>query len=421
MSELPLIYEENLRIPELATYKSINGVISEWIKHPTGGDQLLSFFAEAWLIRIHGDQEVQNAIEEMIDHHNRLYKKPEDPLLDADTAANLIRVGAQHEFLKLDKLCRKGLLDEEFHYPDPSLSSVEGMGKGISRILVGGPDFIHHLAWERNEANVADRYKAIKIGLHYFEHVLGAGPYSGLDVGCSIGNGDKKLLSPDPSLASFRPIRAMVQDHPGSELREEEYLSSHFNSIIAQPKNITEIVGFDIKASMTHLEWIRSCSFRFAEMGDPARTTEFNRLVEANLPSFMLHHGDFTNIQDVEKFKRDYGYDKKFDYVSMFTVASQWSESEIETGLHNGASLLKENGILFIQDKFIPDFTNKRTGIKVAGHWNDPWVYRMSVIIPTSEWGMQPVEFLRWKTGRCLDMWFDPPGRKDIKTLAPYF
>jgi SAM-dependent methyltransferase len=422
MSEYSYGRPEESYKPERASVDSIKRFLESWVEKPTGKDPMISRFAEAGIYLLEAaelgdsdpdyDPRFKNLLSEVIDYRNTI-KKPDDPLLDADYAANILLRDIQFQFLSLDKLTRQDMLlpdQEPFTYPDERFFTTQGWIYGIKRILEERLDMLEGtLYFEKIISNVADRYKALKIIWPRYEYRFEGRPTNWLDVGPSIGLGPEKIILNE----RFNPVTASINtpiEHSVGE--HSDILSAAMNSQINERKiEFEKVVGFDTTISNNHILRVKAHSFYPIELyeyskphdekEEPNRLDEFNRLAGRKVEGYHSHQGDFTSDQDITRFQKEYP-GLKFDLITFFTVLYMFSDKEIMAAIENAKKLLSPEGIIFISDKAKPDPTTP-SGLRVGGSWSDEWIYTGTIIDPL-EGDLTPREVIRWKTARCNEV-----------------
>jgi hypothetical protein len=340
-------------------------------------------------------------------------KKPEDPMLNTDYARNLLLREVQFQFITMDMLSKAGVglyKEKPFRYPDDDFKTVDGWRQGIERVLKERYDELAgNLFYEKIVSNVSHRYKNDKIVLPRFMYRFEGQRIRKLDVGPSIGLGPKKLLLNEP----FAPVTAKLEGSENEELNRQ--LTEGVNKNISPTRQIEfeKIVGFDMYVSQNHIARTLAHSFYPGEyyefsqphdaVNNPNRLDEFNRLARQDVPGYETHMGDFTNREDIERFKRE-NPGLKFHNISFYTVAYMFSETEMMAAIEHATELLEDGGVITIVDRVKADPTNNKTGLCFANGWNEDWVYGVTIIDP-SEGGV-PYDFLRWRTPRCNELMF---------------
>jgi hypothetical protein len=402
---------ETGELPQLASLESFRISMLDWVKNPTGKDQMIADFARVCVELTHTHPEFVNLVADTIAIRNEL-KKPDDPMLDADYLRNLLLRDFCYQFISMDKLSRTGVghyKDHPFTYPDDAFLTIEGWHDGMLRVLDERyEELIGTLFYEKIVSNVSDRYKADKIIFPRFDYRLKDRPKRKLDIGPSIGLGPKKLLLNEP----FNPISAFMQDLRDPEL--DARLTEGVNGNISPNKkiNFEKIVGFDTGTSQNHIERARAHSFypgeyyRFSQPHDkvnnPNRLDEFNRLAYEDVAGYETFRGDFTNPADIKRFQEEHP-NEKFHNISFYTVGYMFSDSEMTAALMHAKDLLEPDGFIFIADRVRPD-PNSPNGLNWGKRWNEEFIYGGVVIDPSE--GGRPHDVFRWRTPRCEELMF---------------
>jgi hypothetical protein len=411
MGEANRFKEESFELPKLASIESFLISMQEWIKNPTGNDQMIAHFANVCTEFVYANRDFHNLIVDTVAIRNSL-KKPDEPFLDADYLRNLLLRDFCFQFISMDKLSKAGVghyQEHPFLYPDEVFTTKEGWRSAMQRVLEERyEELTGTLFYEKIVSNVSDRYKADKIIFPRFTYRFVDKPIRKLDVGPSIGLGPKKLLLNE----SFSPVTAIMDDYQDHEL--DARLTEGVNGNIGPFRKIKfeKIVGFDTTVSENHRERVRAHSFYPGEyyeyskphdaVSNPNRLDEFNRLVEEDVAGYETFRGDFTSREDIDRFKAE-NPGVKFHNISFYTVAYMFSAAEMSDAIAHASELLEPDGFIFIADrvKTDPSYPN---GLNFGKKWNEEWVYSGTVIDPSE--GGEPHTIFRWRTPRCTELMF---------------
>jgi len=369
--------------PELLTLEGLAYGLREQAMSPPGGDDRIAAFDYAMLAALE-DPKLRGLLEEGFEHRYRQGRS-----VSPQYGANLCRHSFQKHFLRAR---------EKFGYPEAFLEE-DAWKEGINEI-VHGQDSFHELRFDllvRDiQSNVAERYKSLKIIMHFFRERLGDEPLV-LDVGCSQNQGLKKIAAGYP----FDPVEVVIRNKDGTPtVAGLDYKStSAVNSVIAARQALGPSLGVDAwpLRDLDVKQWARGSSFYPSELLIPGLLEKYDELDNLQVGNVGFLEANFT-----EKNFGNEAY-KMFDIALFSTVLYQLSPEERDRMLVNALYWVKPNGLVIIQD-----FTETVEGKPLQLYFPDkrdgvPFLYKTIVLDPSRiEEGFK--ECIRWQTPRCRQM-----------------
>lgn len=415
MSEFSHHYPESIDPPELATVQNITETFQDWTENPTGGDKYIQAFGSAavWLLQNHDDfrASIVTMLEfrqESPDSHSSLVTQIKTPAarakgsLTKEHAANLILRSVQHELLKIK---------DEINYPIDFLNASKWI-VAIDDIYKDPREFDDlgntrrdsldvNLSWRVVQTNIPERYKGVKLAYAYYKEIFD-GPVNALEVGSSLQTGWTKLIVGD----HFKNLDVISYDDSGLRVKDEA-ASRTVNLAINGNMPVGYVVGNDLfhPRDRDTQSWVRS-QFRPSEYLKPTELEKFDRYVEASymLPNQAFIRGDFSdsktcqNIQN-ELMRISEKSTTKFDMLTVITTIYEGTPAEIKGVIENGAELLKDDGVMIIQEPLVVD-PYAPHGMKFLDNFRVPGAYKTVAVRPHKD-GFKPVVLASYSDGRC--------------------
>lgn len=288
----------------------------------------------------------------------------------------------------------------------------------------------YSLMYRRVQTNIPGRYKGLHIPLDIIRNKIPAGGARWLNVGCSVGLGEKEELSDEPysyihaydQAEAERPRRVL----PLSRENYEPEVTHHYNDLIDERLKIAKVYGVDItgvhRGNHDQVIWVKACHYT-SELDNQIVMERFDRLIEFDDPRLNFSRVDFSNDDSVNDFIRELTIAEagqvseddqpvlsehlRFNVVTIFTTLNQLSEEDRVKVINNALRLLAPGGVILIQD-FAEIDQSAPSKLHFPSAWTD-FSYVLYMIDPSRS--LDPELLVRWRNGRCEEMIIPPDSR----------
>ena len=201
-------------------------------------------------------------------------------------------------------------------------------------------------------------------------------PINIADIGCGLNIG----------------LPGIELDYPYMRIKDNTG-DSTINKLVKDSVNVKKGISVDITNPKEKLTWALACSFYPGELGSLEET---ETLIEFlwNKTKTDFYQYDAKNINSLWNEKKL----PKLDAAIASTFLYQLEDEEREKTLKNIGKILKQNGILIVNDFVEVDGTLS---------WDVDWFekggssYRTVVLVKTKSGFSRPYEFIIWKNARC--------------------
>lgn len=264
------------------------------------------------------------------------------------------------------------------------------------------------------QSNIADRYKSLKLLMHLYGDRFKHSPRI-IDVGCSQNLGLNIIAK---NLDFFSPTALLPDDAQEEQTYHDLEHSIKINELLKTRVRMGTSVGVDLFSinDPTIISWIRSCSFYPSELLDKKRVSHYNKL--ANSTSYKVKYvwNDFLEPSSAQtnSFNTELPGPGSMDVAVLSTVLYQHSPEERSTMILRAFKIVKNNGLIMVQDfasvdakdPWSVDFSswshNGSDRTKTGG-----LPYKTLILDKTQpERGF--MTFLEWSNGRCEKLRLGP-------------
>lgn len=343
--------------------RSTIGAFEMQAEKPAGGDKYLAAFNTS----VVGMLRVESPLRAMISSIEEIR-----PAMPPSQLVNLV-------FRAFQYICLEKQQTPSF-YPSSSLLEADGWNKLISDILVDpllSDELFKLLSEKDTTTTIPNRYISLRAVVH---SIFGDKPVSVLDMGCS------KPLGLDS--AGRNDGIAQVEDHT------EDFFITQMNT----PVQMTEAIGTDITDPFSEeaTRWREACGCYPGEIKNGGLMALKKREAEWQEDGIRFVRKDITK-NDLSL--ADFEQTLPFDCVQMATILYQLPPDKQIIAVQNAFSLLKEGGVLIIQD-FVELDDTAPFGLKFLSDWGKEEAYKTIIYIKSGD-GIMPLDVLHWDSGRC--------------------
>lgn len=303
------------------------------------------------------------------------YKKRKD--LNSTHFANVVSHAFEHFFLEGEIEPHIPYTQFETHDWNYYLEKILNTKEYLQKVIT-------FLETNRTQTNKYQRYLGPKILISRY---FGDKKINILDIGCSLNLGLMGLKTNEPF--------SEVIDHT-----EDQYIQKHLTNSI----KIGEATGVDLHDPRKNRQWILACNFYPSESHQISDFVKKLAEIEQNAKDVNFIEGNAIKINEIWKQNKL----NKVDVIIMSTVLYQLSSQERKHTLENARKILGKNGIIIIND-FVSVKNSKL-------NWNKNWFGSgpsFSTILIRKNKPKEPLEFVKWKNARCIEV-FEGSNFKEI-------